>query len=707
MRLRRLPRPSFAASWLLALSLPLVAPDPSTQAQAQVTGAEVTPVRVTLVEHPPALIAQPVSADVPTGAAHAISDPTIARLARPGWPTFEAHRFLRPVHVGESISEPIEVSFHGSSTLRSIAAGNDFRVLAGGSCREDETYSDGSVCTAQVAFTPRGPGHRAGRLTFRFAQSPTPASVGLQGVATGPALAFTPAQITTVPQTYPHSGDPQIWIPGDVLVDEGDNLYFSDVAIGGIPLTGANTHSGGVFFLDSSGTLVQLAGQGKTRITGPHGFDASTAYLQQPVGIAADSFLNLYIAESGNDTLDTIQDTQIGSYAGLGATLAANCTKSAPCAPSSVELLSPFWVLADPSGNVYLNDSSSYYSVTEATGQLYDSALSTNEALFGTMSSMGLDPSQNFYGTILPGIGQCKIGGWDPSTNFAWDAAGNGACGFAGNSVRSQSAETGKTIGGFASDQAGDLYFADSANNVLRRIDAASGLIRTIAGNHTLGAGFTGDNGPATDATLNFPWGVAVDSNGIIYTASYTKGAKGILPQAALQKPAANPSDFPPPAAAHHAAPGASMVNSPSAPDAVIRQIGPNGQRVFTDQLVGKPSPPLTVLLTNVGNEPLNFTDEVFGGSNPQDFALDPATSSCSFPEGLAAGESCQLGFVFTPQAAGVRAATYTIVDNTAMFENTILLSGAGFTAKIAPGSPSPARRAVSFMPIGLPLPSP
>jgi DNA-binding beta-propeller fold protein YncE len=66
------------------------------------------------------------------------------------------------------------------------------------------------------------------------------------------------------------------------------------------------------------------------------------------------------------------------------------------------------------------------------------------------------------------------------------------------------------TPGGIVVAPNGDIYFADSHNDVIRRIDAGNTIITTVAGNNDLGTGFSGDNGLATDAQLDTPDGVAV-----------------------------------------------------------------------------------------------------------------------------------------------------------------------------------------------------
>jgi len=67
-----------------------------------------------------------------------------------------------------------------------------------------------------------------------------------------------------------------------------------------------------------------------------------------------------------------------------------------------------------------------------------------------------------------------------------------------------------------AVDSSGNLYIADTSNNVIRKVSTV-GTITTVAGNGT--AGYTGDGGVATSAELNAPYGVAVDSAGTLYIA--------------------------------------------------------------------------------------------------------------------------------------------------------------------------------------------
>lgn len=68
-----------------------------------------------------------------------------------------------------------------------------------------------------------------------------------------------------------------------------------------------------------------------------------------------------------------------------------------------------------------------------------------------------------------------------------------------------------------AFDPVGNLVFSDTFNHCLRRVDASSGVITTVAG--TGECGFSGDGGPATQARFNEPYGVVVDRTGAIHVA--------------------------------------------------------------------------------------------------------------------------------------------------------------------------------------------
>ena len=98
-----------------------------------------------------------------------------------------------------------------------------------------------------------------------------------------------------------------------------------------------------------------------------------------------------------------------------------------------------------------------------------------------------------------------------------YTVAGNGTAGFLGASGSATSAELNYPAG-VAVDSSGNLYIADTDNDVIRKVTVSTGDISTVAG--TAGAaGYSGDKGSATSAKLDKPSGVAVDSLGNIYIA--------------------------------------------------------------------------------------------------------------------------------------------------------------------------------------------
>ena len=102
--------------------------------------------------------------------------------------------------------------------------------------------------------------------------------------------------------------------------------------------------------------------------------------------------------------------------------------------------------------------------------------------------------------------------------------AGDGTAGYSGDGRLATFAELNEPTG-VAVDAKGNLYIADSANNVIRRVDAVTGIITTVAGDYAADqadgglGGFSGDGGPATSARLNVPQGVAVDGAGDLFIA--------------------------------------------------------------------------------------------------------------------------------------------------------------------------------------------
>ncbi|MGA1984234.1 MAG: Ig-like domain repeat protein [Acidobacteriaceae bacterium] len=92
---------------------------------------------------------------------------------------------------------------------------------------------------------------------------------------------------------------------------------------------------------------------------------------------------------------------------------------------------------------------------------------------------------------------------------------------------------------GIAFDGDHTLYISDTGNNVIRKVNLTTGIITTVAGTGT--AGFSGDGGPATSGQLNNPWGIALGSDGSLYIADLSNNRiRKVSPSGTLSTLAGN-----------------------------------------------------------------------------------------------------------------------------------------------------------------------
>src|SRR5437763_14361190 len=130
-------------------------------------------------------------------------------------------------------------------------------------------------------------------------------------------------------------------------------------------------------------------------------------------------------------------------------------------------------------------------------------------------ASVAVDSSGNLY---IADLGNERIRKIAAATGSITTVAGNGVLGFAGDGGAATNASL-NSPASVALDASGNLYIAEYANHRIRKVDAASGIITTVAGNGS--ASFAGDGGAATSASLNIPNGVALDAGGNLYIADY------------------------------------------------------------------------------------------------------------------------------------------------------------------------------------------
>jgi sugar lactone lactonase YvrE len=298
--------------------------------------------------------------------------------------------------------------------------------------------------------------------------------------------------------------------PVGVAVDSEGNCYIAD---------GVSR----VFRVDTSGQLTVVAGDGSRGFSGDGG-PATSASLSQPYGVAVDGSVNLYIADRSNSRIRRVDATT-----GIITTVAGNGSygfngDGGPATAAS--LFAPAGVALDGSGNLYIADTGNHRirRVDATTGTITTVAGDGSSGFSGDGGPATSASLSQFYGVALDGSGNVyiadvandRIRQVDVVTGTITTVAGDGSRGFSGDGGRataaSLNAPTGVTV-----DSSGNLYIADSRNYRVRRVDVAAGIITTVAGNGIYG--FSGDGGPATAASLSFPWGVALDGSGNLHIA--------------------------------------------------------------------------------------------------------------------------------------------------------------------------------------------
>lgn len=257
-----------------------------------------------------------------------------------------------------------------------------------------------------------------------------------------------------------------------------------------------------------------------------NGAPAGNAQREQPVGLAVDSSGNLYIADRASNALREVA----ASAASTPTVSPENGLASAGSRPAFARLAgsrftNPSAVAVDPSGNLYVADqaSSTVSRVAASTGAVAivagsapgysgDKGQATNARL-NHPSGMALDRSGNLFiaDTLNHRVRKIAASNGRIST-----VAGDGTPGYAGDGGPAAAAQLSHPTG-VAADSDGNLYIADAANAAIRKVDARTGIISTIAGNGIVG--FSGDGASAAAAQLSNPQGIAVDAYGNLFIA--------------------------------------------------------------------------------------------------------------------------------------------------------------------------------------------
>ena len=300
--------------------------------------------------------------------------------------------------------------------------------------------------------------------------------------------------------------------PVGIAVDGAGNIYFADSFNSRVRKVAIGT-----------GVITTIAGTGAINFSGDNG-PAASASLYYPYDVAIDTSGNLLIADNGNNRI-----RRVDARTGVITTVAGNGTKgySGDNGPAtSASLNGPLGVSFDTVGNLYIADTfnSRIRKVAIGTGIITTIAGNGTAGFSGDNGpaaaasiyypyNVAADSAGNLF---IADNGNNRIRKVDAVTGAITTVAGNGTKGYSGDNGPATSASLNGPLG-VSFDTAGNLYVADTSNNRIRQVAAVTGTITTIAGNGT--ADYSGDYGPATLAHLNGPGRVTVDGSGNIYIA--------------------------------------------------------------------------------------------------------------------------------------------------------------------------------------------
>lgn len=371
--------------------------------------------------------------------------------------------------------------------------------------------------------------------------------------------------ITTVAGPGHVGGDVEVDDAGNLFSRNGNQVLRVDATTGAVttvagngmngysgdggPATSAEIENGTYIAVDGAGDILiadagrirridaatqvitTIAGNG-TFSFGGDGYPATSAELFNPYDVALDGSGNLYIADEQNRR---IRRVDAGTH--IITTVAGNCTMcldSGDGGPATSAGIAPLGIAVDNAGNIFLAEpgfqrvrrvDAATGIITTVAGDGYfdpnnpsrcrggfggDGGPATSAEL-NAPDAVAVDREGNLF---IADTCNYRIRKVDAATQVITTIAGNGINFYGGDGGPAASAVV-SDAQGLSLDELGNLFIADTSNQRIRRIDAVTQVITTVAGNGT--DAFAGDGGPATSASLQFPISIAVDSAGNLF----------------------------------------------------------------------------------------------------------------------------------------------------------------------------------------------
>ena len=307
--------------------------------------------------------------------------------------------------------------------------------------------------------------------------------------------------------------------PERIAIDASNNIYIADEYNFVVRKVDANTK-----------IISTVAGSGVQGFSGDGGL-ALNAAINNIVGITIDTAGNIFIADQGNNRVReiTAADKKITTVAGTGALYYAGDGVLA----NNAAVGKPTDVLIDKAGNLLIADfannrirkvdaASKIISTMAGDGTdgftgaptALQAQLAPQAVTFNTINGDMLIADGFYYDVRAVNIANSSIiyaGKPSPDPAFA-------SKGYAGNGLNATFPQVLLNAPvGVAVDASSNVYIADVFNHVVRVINYNSKTINNYAGNAT--PGYAGDGAAATSASLNTPWGIALDKKGNLYIA--------------------------------------------------------------------------------------------------------------------------------------------------------------------------------------------
>ncbi len=301
--------------------------------------------------------------------------------------------------------------------------------------------------------------------------------------------------------------------PEDVAVDRRGDVYIADTSNHRIRKV-----------LGGPGIIITVVGDGESRYSGDSGA-AFRASLFQPRSITFDSKDNLFIADTNNHRIRSasiIFDQNIVWEAGDGFARFGGDTRS----PFEASLSSPSGVVVNAAGDIFISDTGNgRVRKIARENRLIDTIAGNGESTYSGDTGNAqdatifhphdvvVDTAGNIYFSDTENHRVRRV---NAGTGVIETVVGNGIPGFSGDGGKGIHAQL-QWPEGLALDSNGHLYIADRLNHRVRRLDAGTDIMRTVAGDGS--STYNGDNILAINASLSSPMGLAIDSADNLYIA--------------------------------------------------------------------------------------------------------------------------------------------------------------------------------------------